>query len=302
MTFRTRFAPSPTGPLHLGHAYSAMLGFDMAMRQGGEWLLRIEDIDRQRSKPEWEEQIYDDLAWLGLRWAEPPMRQSERLEVYQRTLQKLWACQDVYVCFCTRADVVAAASAPQEGAGPLFGPDGVVYPGTCRPACVDISDGRYPMPDGAVRLNMAAVAWGSDQPGERHLLSFEESGVGPNGERGRIEFTRDELIRNVGDVVLARRGMGTSYHLSVVLDDAVQGITHVVRGQDLFEATKIHVVLQRLLGLPTPVYHHHRLIRDETGRRLAKREDAKAIRRFREEGATPADIRRMVGLDPALAP
>jgi glutamyl-Q tRNA(Asp) synthetase len=134
------------------------------------------------------------------------------------------------------------------------------------------------------------------------LLSFEESGVGPNGERGRIEFTRDELIRNVGDVVLARRGMGTSYHLSVVLDDAVQGITHVVRGQDLFEATKIHVVLQRLLGLPTPVYHHHRLIRDETGRRLAKREDAKAIRRFREEGATPADIRRMVGLDPALAP
>ncbi len=297
MSFRTRFAPSPTGPLHLGHAYSAMLGFDMAMAEGGEWLLRIEDIDRQRSKPEWEDQIYEDLAWLGLWWAEPPMRQSERLDVHDRALRGLWGTQDVYVCTCSRADIAAAASAPQEG-GPVMGPDGLVYPGTCRPERTDIADGQYPRPEGAVRLNMRQVAWGPDRPGERHLLSFQEGGEGPSGEHGRIEFTRDEMIHKVGDVVLARRGMGTSYHLSVVLDDAAQGITHVVRGEDLFEATKIHVVLQRLLGLPTPTYHHHRLIRDETGRRLAKREDAKAIRRFREEGATPEDIRRMVGLAP----
>jgi glutamyl-Q tRNA(Asp) synthetase len=273
-----------------------MLGFDMAMREGGEWLLRIEDIDRQRSKPEWERQIYEDLEWLGLWWPGPVMRQSERIEVYAQTIQRFWTLQHVYVCSCSRTDIAAAASAPQEGLGPVVGPDGLVYPGTCRPAWFDMADGQYPMPDGAVRLNMAGVAWGPDRAGERRLLSFEERGEGPRGEHGRVEFTRDYLIHEVGDVVLARRGMGTSYHLSVVLDDAAQGITHVVRGQDLFEATKIHVVLQRLLGLPTPVYHHHRLIRDETGRRLAKREDAKAIRRFREEGATPEDIRRIVGL------
>jgi glutamyl-Q tRNA(Asp) synthetase len=147
---------------------------------------------------------------------------------------------------------------------------------------------------------MAYAAHLGAQPrvGAGEFFTFQESGAGPSGEHGLVEFTADEIIRIVGDVVLARRGMGTSYHLSVVVDDAAQGITHVVRGQDLFEATKIHVVLQRLLGLPTPTYHHHRLIRDEAGRRLAKREDAKAIRRFREEGVTPEDIRRMVGLDP----
>jgi glutamyl-Q tRNA(Asp) synthetase len=302
VTFRTRFAPSPTGPLHLGHAYSALLGFDMATRRGGEWLLRIEDIDRQRSKPEWERQIYEDLDWLGLWWPEPVMRQSERTDAYREALVVLWRNQAVYACDCSRADIAAAVSAPQEGASPVVGPDGIVYPGTCRPGVVDIADGREPMPGGALRLNMSEAAWGPWRPGEKHLLSFQEAGEGPRDERGRVEFTRDEMIRDVGDVVLARRDMGTSYHLSVVLDDAAQGVTHVVRGQDLFEATRIHVVLQRLLGLPTPTYHHHRLVRDETGRRLAKREDAKAIRRFRDEGATPADLRRMVGLDPSLAP
>jgi glutamyl-Q tRNA(Asp) synthetase len=152
-------------------------------------------------------------------------------------------------------------------------------------------------PDAAVRLSMKeAMNLGEHRMGAGRLFWFEETGHGPDGQRGRIEFGESELLHRVGDVVLARRGMGTSYHLSVVLDDAAQGITHVVRGQDLFEATKIHVVLQRLLGLPAPVYHHHRLLRDETGRRLAKREDAKAIRRYRDEGATPQDIRRMVGL------
>lgn len=300
MTFRTRFAPSPTGPLHLGHAYSAMLGHDMAIEQGGEWLLRIEDIDRQRSKPEWERAILDDLAWLGLRWPGPAMRQSERMPVYRAAVEDLRVQNLLYECTCNRADIAAASAAPQEGGGSLLGPDGLVYPGTCR--------GKAPR---QARDHPAAspVAWRLDMNRALRLLAkdddpasplgFVETGEGPNGAHGRIEFTADYLLRNVGDVVLARRGMGTSYHLSVVLDDAAQGITHVVRGQDLFEATKIHVVLQRLLGLPTPTYHHHRLIRDETGRRLAKREDAKAIRRFRDEGATPRDIRRMVGLDPA---
>ena len=340
MTFRTRFAPSPTGPLHLGHAYSAMLGFDMAMEEGGEWLLRIEDIDRQRSKPEWERQIYDDLEWLGLWWPEPVMRQSERGAAYAAALQTLsWPAWLLYRCDCSRADIAAALDAPQEGAGPLLGPDGLVYPGTCKASDVgrlwlpEPPDSEYRLAleqirrgiedtpevgrfyqrleegpplglSGALRLHMdrAASEVADRRPGEPAVISFRETGQGPAGERGLIEFTPEQLEHSVGDVVLARRGMGTSYHLSVVLDDAAQGITHVVRGQDLFEATKIHVVLQRLLGLPAPVYHHHRLIRDETGRRLAKREDAKAIRRFREEGATPRDIRRMVGLDPDWGP
>lgn len=293
MTFRTRFAPSPTGPLHLGHAYSAMLGFDMAMAEGGEWLLRIEDIDRQRSKPEWERQIYVDLEWLGLCWTEPVVRQSERLEATDAPLADLWGRGLLFACTCTRGDVLSALSAPQEGAEPPIGPDGVVYPGTCR------SEPRGEMPDPdavALRLDMGRAAQALGQ------LGFRETGVGPDGETGEIVVDPGDMVRAAGDVVLARRAWGTSYHLSVVLDDAAQGITHVVRGNDLFEATKIHVVLQRLLGLPTPTYHHHKLIRDERGRRLAKREDAKAIRKFREEGATPADIRRMVGLDPSLAP
>jgi glutamyl-Q tRNA(Asp) synthetase len=273
-----------------------MLGFDMAMAGSGEWLLRIEDIDRQRSKPKWEQQLYEDLDWLGLWWTEPVMRQSERTEAYRAVLDRLWQDNRLFECTCSRADIVAAVSAPQEGS-PLVGPDGLVYAGTCRGRRSGLDKDRR-FPDAALRLDMsrAAPLAAQTRTGEGLLLSFREEGSGPGGEHGLIEFRTDELIRNVGDVVLARRGIGTSYHLSVVLDDAAQGITHVVRGQDLFEATKIHVVLQRLLALPTPIYHHHPLIRDETGRRLAKREDAKAIRRYREEGATPHDIRQMVGL------
>lgn len=294
---RTRFAPSPTGPLHLGHAYSALLGFDMAMAAGGEWLLRIEDIDRQRSKPHWEQAIYDDLEWLGLRWPEPVMRQSERMGAYRDALADLWQAGSLYACSCTRADIAAAVSAPQEGSAAVLGPDGLVYPGTCRGR--DATFRGPDLPTDALRLDMRA-AFGPGEPGtgEGPCLAFREAGHGPAGEHGLIGFTAEEAVRQIGDVVLARRDFGTSYHLSVVLDDAAQGVTDVVRGQDLFEATKIHVVLQRLLGLPTPTYHHHRLIRDEAGRRLAKREDARAIRRYREEGATPRDVRRMVGLDP----
>lgn len=283
----TRFAPSPTGPLHLGHAYSAILAHDMALAAGGEFLLRIEDIDQGRARTEWEVLIYEDLRWLGLNWPLPVLRQSARSAVYQAALQSLGHQGLIYPCTCSRRDIADAAAAPQESASPVVGPDGVVYPGTCRPTAPTIfTEMPY---NNALRLDLHAI--GDDGP-----FHFFETGQGPHGETGEIRFTRAEAVEAIGDVVLARAQMGTSYHLSVVVDDAAQGVTHVIRGQDLFEATKIHVILQRLLGLPTPVYHHHRLIRDEAGKRLAKRDDARAIRTYRDEGATPADIRRMVGL------
>lgn len=301
MTFRTRFAPSPTGPLHLGHAYSAILAHDMARARGGQFLLRIEDIDRSRARPEWEDLIYEDLTWLGLGWDGPVMRQSERLDSYSETLDALWARGLLYPCTCKRRDIAEAASAPQEGA-PILGPDGIIYPGTCR--AKPHSDGHMiPRPSGALRLDMAQAALANgvytQRIGTTRVAAFEELGNGEGIPRGLVEFTPDEIDRDIGDVVIARRDMGTSYHLAVVLDDAAQGITDVVRGADLFDATRIHVILQRLLGLPTPRYHHHRLIRDQHGKRLAKRDDARAIRTYREDGLTPGDIRRMVGLPQA---
>jgi glutamyl-Q tRNA(Asp) synthetase len=281
-----RFAPSPTGPLHLGHAFSALTGWDAARAARGRFLLRIEDIDRSRCRPQWEAAIFADLRWLGIVWEEPVMRQSGRLPAYRTALKALWAAGLLYPCRCSRRDIEAAASAPQEGAAPATGPDGTVYPGTCRnlprPAA---------MPEDAVlRLDIGRAVRGQGP------LGFREIGAGPDGETGRIGIGHEALVAGTGDVVLARGGMGTSYHLSVVVDDAAQGVTHVTRGQDLFAATAIHVLLQRLLGLPTPVYRHHRLIRDAAGRRLAKRDDARALGRYRAEGASPADIRRMLGL------
>ncbi|MFC2967688.1 tRNA glutamyl-Q(34) synthetase GluQRS [Acidimangrovimonas pyrenivorans] len=289
----TRFAPSPTGPLHLGHAFSAILAHDMARAASGRFLLRMEDIDRARSKPDWERQIYDDLSWLGLSWDGPVMHQSERLPAYRAALDALWARGLLYACDCTRRDIAEALSAPQEGA--VIGPDGPVYPGTCRGKTRDgipfAARARHPRPEGvALRLDMAAAARKTGP------VAFTETGAGPEGQSGRIEAGETELVEEIGDIVLARRDIGTSYHLSVVIDDAAQGITHVTRGADLFEATKIHLVLQKLLKLPTPTYRHHRLIRDETGKRLAKRDDARAIAKYRAEGATPDDIRRMVDL------
>ncbi|WP_171228736.1 tRNA glutamyl-Q(34) synthetase GluQRS [Ruegeria sp. HKCCA4008] len=293
MTFVTRFAPSPTGPLHLGHAYSAMIASDMARSERGRFLLRIEDIDRSRSRPHWEDQIYDDLNWLGLTWPEPVLRQSDRLSIYDRALERLWMKGLLYPCRCNRKDITAAASAPQEGA-PLLGPDGIIYPGTCRKINqgIDLSQNPHPR-DQVLRLDVAKACRTIHDPAR---FQFLELGSGPGGETGTIAFTPEELETSVGDIVLARRDMGTSYHLSVVLDDAAQGITHVVRGQDLFEATRIHVLLQVLLDLPTPVYYHHDLIRDDAGKRLAKRDDARAIAKYRADGASPADIRHMVGL------
>ena len=278
----TRFAPSPTGPLHLGHAYAALVAAREA-GPDGRFLLRIEDIDSTRSKPEWETAIFDDLHWLGLDWPQPVMRQSDRMPAYRAALDRLAERGLIYPCRCRRADIRAALSAPQEGATPAVGPDGPVYPGTCR--------GR-PMaeagPEDALRLDM-----GRALDALSTLPAFDERGP---LHAGRHELDPATMRDGVGDVVLARRDMGTSYHLSVVVDDAAQGITLVTRGADLFEATPIHVLLQALLGLPVPDYLHHRLIRDDNGRRLAKRDDARAIRLYREEGLSPADLRRMLGL------
>ena len=269
----TRFAPSATGLLHLGHAYSALVAAG-----AGRMLLRIEDIDRARCKPEYETAIFEDLRWLGLDWPEPAMRQSDRLAIYQQALDYLAGLGVTYPCSCTRGDIKAALSAPQEGA-PILGPDGLVYPGTCRGR-----DMRRLAEGDVIRLDAGR---GFDMLGD-NMLNFRD-----NGSHG---MTRDAFQDGIGDVVLARKGMGTSYHLSVVVDDAAQGVTLVTRGQDLFASTWIHVLLQRLLDLETPEYRHHRLIRDEAGKRLAKRDDARSLRELRGQGASPADIRRMVGL------
>ena len=290
MSFITRFAPSPTGPLHLGHAYSALLAHDMAIAQHGIFLLRIEDIDQGRSRPEWEAQIKDDLAWLGLAWPGPVMRQSERGARYDGALRTLWERGLIYPCACTRRDIAAAASAPQEGA-PL-GPDGVIYPGTCRPSHRNREPGPRPH-ETALRLDMGAALDSIAAHSGGAPLAFTETG----GSTIRfVPVAAETAQEGIGDIVLARRDMGTSYHLSAVLDDADQRVTHVVRGADLFAATAIHVILQRLLDLPTPVYHHHRLIRDADGKRLAKRDDARAIARYRNDGVSAAQIREMVGL------
>lgn len=269
----TRFAPSPTGPLHLGHAYSAMLAYDMAMAARGTFLLRIEDIDQSRARPQWEAQIYNDLHWLGLTWPDPVLRQSDRLPAYHAALDQLWNAGLLYPCTCTRKDIAAAASAPQEGA-PL-GPDGVIYPGTCRH---HNRTGPRP-PDAVLRLDMTRAA---------RTVTYDD--------QSPRTIRPETFIHDIGDVVLARREMDTSYHLSVVIDDAAQAITDVVRGADLAEATPIHVLLQNLLGLPAPAYHHHKLIRDDTGKRLAKRDDARAIATYRAKGHSPDSIRQMVGL------
>lgn len=282
----TRFAPSPTGPLHLGHAFSALTAFERAKAAGGRFLLRIEDGDTSRSRAEWEELIFDDLAWLGIKWAQPVMRSSMRAGAYRAAMDRLIDRGLVYPCQCRRRDITAALGAPQEGAEHAVGPDGLVYPGTCR---------ARQMQDGALgdslRLDMGkAVGY----LGDITRLSWEDTG---DQAPGAHHLDPESMISGVGDVVLWRRDLDTAaYHLSVVVDDADQGITEAVRGADLIEATDIHRLLQALLGLPTPDYHHHRLIRDENGKRLAKRDDAKAISKFRAEGASPADIRAMVGL------
>jgi glutamyl-Q tRNA(Asp) synthetase len=285
MAFVTRFAPSPTGPLHLGHAYSALTAFDRAKAQGGTFLLRIENTDISRYRPAYEAAIYEDIEWLGITWPKPVLRQSDHLPRYAESLRRLTQMGLTYACRCTRSDILSALSAPQEGVTHLP-PDGLVYPGTCRNLRLPIEN--HP----AIRLDLATAL----QRLGATLPIYAESGPDMQGTH---QIDPEHMLRNIGDIVLSRRDINTaSYHLAVVIDDALQGVTEVTRGMDLFEATPIHVILQRLLGLPTPIYHHHRLIRDAHGKRLAKRDDGRALSKYRAEGATPADIRRMVGLLP----
>ena len=287
-----RFAPSPNGFLHLGHALSALLNFDMAQRSGGRFVLRIEDIDAARCRPEYEAAIYEDLAWLGLRWEEPVLRQSARLATYEAALGRLDAMGLIYPGFESRAEI-ARLVADRDRAGPWpRDPDGVpLYPGCAK----NLSEGeRRRRRDAgdpfALRLDVgAAIALASAR---QPPLSWNETGAGPVGETGTVSAEPAAW----GDVILARRDVPTSYHLSVVVDDAHQGVTHVVRGQDLFHATSVHRLLQDLLGLPAPLYHHHRLIRDAGGRKLSKATGATGLRELRTAGATPDEVRRMVGL------
>jgi glutamyl-Q tRNA(Asp) synthetase len=285
-----RFAPSPNGYLHLGHAYSAVLNARMAEEAGGRLLLRIEDIDATRCRPEYEAAIFEDLRWLGLAWEEPVRRQSQHLAAYAEALERLAARGLIYPSFESRAEIAALVAAREcDGPWPRD-PDGApLYPGTAKTMAPLERDRRMAAGDPyALRLDMAAAlaAIGATP------LAWTETGAGPGGQTGLISGHPDQW----GDVVLARKDIPTSYHLAVVVDDALQGITHVVRGQDLFAATSLHRLLQILLVLPEPIYHHHRLILDGEGRKLSKSTRATGLRELRAGGASPADIRSMIGL------
>jgi glutamyl-Q tRNA(Asp) synthetase len=288
VTIITRFAPSPTGGLHLGHAYSALFAHDAARRAGGRaggrFLLRIEDIDRGRCRPEFAAAILRDLEWLGLEWERPVRVQSEHFDDYRAALDRLEGMGLLYPCFCTRKDIAREV----EGAGHApHGPDGPLYPGHCR--ALSEAERRERMAAGqafALRLDTAeairragSLVWHDREAGE--------------------QAARPELF---GDVVLARKDTPASYHLAVTVDDALQGVTLVTRGRDLFEATHVHRLLQALLDLPVPDHHHHRLLTDDRGRRYAKRDRALTLAALRGAGRTPAEVRALAGFAGGEAP
>ncbi|WP_367193864.1 tRNA glutamyl-Q(34) synthetase GluQRS [Amorphus sp. 3PC139-8] len=285
-----RFAPSPNGYLHLGHALSAILNHDLAASNNGRFLVRIDDIDQTRARPAFEDAIFEDLDWLGLQWAPDIRRQSEHTDDYRAALARLDALGLVRRSVATRREIAEAAAAAEK-AGTPWRRD---------------PDGAWIAPPDEAFLTTDAIATriATDAPATLRLktrkaiahlaidLAFVEEDAGPAGETGLIEA--DPTLW--GDVVLARSDAAASYHLSVVVDDAAQGITHVVRGRDLFYATAIHRLLQALLDLPAPRYRHHRLITDETGRKLSKSSQDTSLRELRDQGATPADIRRKIGI------
>jgi glutamyl-Q tRNA(Asp) synthetase len=273
MLLVTRFAPSPTGLLHLGHAHSALVGWHRARAAGGRFLLRIEDIDHARCHETFIAAIIEDLAWLGLDWDGEVRRQSAHFGDYRAALARLGAMGLLYPCFCTRAEIAEAASAPH-------GPSGTVYPGTCRG--LDAAERERRIAAGrpyALRLDMARAVEATGP------LLWEDERAGT--------VRADPLAQ--GDVVLARKETPASYHLAVTVDDALQGVTLVTRGEDLFRATDVQRVLQALLGLPTPGYRHHALLADASGRRLAKRDNAQTLAALREAGLAPAAVRAMAG-------
>lgn len=279
-TIVTRFAPSPTGLLHPGHAYSALSAWKFAQENDGKFLLRIEDIDHTRCRPEFEDALLEDLDWLGLRWEEPVRRQSDHREDFADTIRRLDERSVLYPCFCTRKEI--AAEIERAGGAP-HGSEGPLYPGTCR--ILSEGEQRERMERGdscALRLNLdkALALTGAD-------LKWEDLQAG-------TQPAKPELL---GDAVLVRKDIGTSYHVAVTTDDALQGVTHIVRGLDLFESTHLHRVLQELLEMPVPTYLHHDLIRDDTGKRLAKRDESTTIRSVREAGISPAKFRASLGFD-----
>jgi len=283
LPFVTRFAPSPTGLLHIGHAYAALTAYDAALAAGGNFILRIEDIDTTRCRPQFEAAIYEDLAWLGLAWEQPVLRQSDHLADYHATLERLRQKGLLYRDFRTRSELAS------DIAGAPHGPVGPIVSGAALPAHEEAE--RLARDEAfAWRLSLSAAreylgpVWES--------LSFIEEGCGPDGETGLI-VARPELT---GDIVLARKDVGAAYHLAVVVDDARQGISHVIRGDDLFAAAHIQRLLQALLDLPTPVYRHHPLLMGPDGRRLAKRNGAPALAELRQAGETAADVRRRLEL------
>ena len=279
-----RFAPSPNGRLHLGHAYSALWSAKRAAEAGGRFVLRIEDIDLVRCRTEFVDGILEDLDWLGLTWEQPVRRQSEHFEVYKQALGQLEDMGVLYPCYATRSEIRTAVAGkdnhPQD-------PDGSpVYPGLYRDH-TGAPDEERPF---ALRINHAlALKLAMEKTGGRP--SFQETGTGPEGQSGQLPVTPEIW----GDVVLGRKDIGVSYHIAVVTDDALQGITHVTRGQDLFASTHIHRILQILLDLPEPVYAHHPLISDGAGRKLSKSAGDESLQALREQGVTPSEIRQELG-------
>ncbi len=281
--FITRFAPSPTGRLHLGHAYSALLAYDAARASGGRFLLRIEDIDRSRCRASFIDAIIEDLDWLGLGWEQPVRRQSAHMRDYQHALDRLAKAGLLYPCFCTRKDIeTEIANSPNAPHGPV----GALYPGICK--SLTTADRNAKIAQGqayALRLDVDA-AIGHARARQAWPRHWREHGHG-------AVVAQPQLL---GDVVLARKDVPTSYHLAVSVDDGLQGITDIIRGEDLFHATHIHLLLQALLNLPTPRYRHHPLLRDHGGERLAKRHGSESLADLRQAGLTPAAIRARLGL------
>ncbi len=269
---RTRFAPSPTGRLHLGHASAAWFARDAALRAGGEFLLRIEDLDQTRSRIEYEEGIFEDLKWLGFEWTGPVIRQSKRSDAHREALAKLIASGLVYPCFCTRKEILAEIAA---AGGAPHGPNGPIYPGTCRLITRDDAKARMSAgEDHALRLNV------EEATREVGAMRWEDV------EAGLIVADP----KCFGDIVLARKDAPAAYHLAVTVDDADAGVTLVTRGNDLFLATDVQILLQKLLELPQPIYHHHKLMLGPDGRRLAKRDQSETIKALREEGVSPEEV------------